>query len=196
MDEIGAKELDILLGALGEQLLRRSAVPTELVVCGGAALSTLGLVPRTTRDVDILACVVNGEVRKADPFPDSLAAAVARVAADFHLPSKWLNPGPTSLVDGGLPEGLDRRWSTRSYGTTLTVHFIGRLDQIHLKLYAAVDRGPQDRHYADLLALRPAREEILMAARWAIGHDVSSPFRDSLRACIRALGYDDVAANL
>jgi len=103
MDEIGAKELDILLGALGEQLLRRSSVPTELVVCGGAALSALGLIPRTTRDVDILAFVVNGEVRKADPFPDSLAAAVARVAADFHLPSMWLNPGPTSLVDGGLP---------------------------------------------------------------------------------------------
>ncbi|HOB54063.1 MAG TPA: hypothetical protein PKG76_15235 [Acidobacteriota bacterium] len=49
---------------------------------------------------------------------------------------------------------------------------------------------------ADLLALRPAREEIQMAARWTIGHDVSAPFRDSLRACIQALGYDDVAANL
>jgi hypothetical protein len=196
MNDIDPQNFDILMGALGEQLTRLRADPFELVICGGAALGALGLVLRTTRDVDVLALVVKGTIAKADPFPEALAAAASRVAADFQLPSKWLNPGPTSLVDGGLPDGLAERWRTRPYGASLTVHFIDRLDQIHLKLYAAVDRGPQDRHYADLLALHPTREEIQMAARWAMRHDVSEPFRDSLRACLRALGHDDVIANL
>lgn len=196
MRDIEPQHLDLLMGALGEQLTRLRVEPLALVVCGGAALGALGLVLRTTRDVDVLALVVEGAIVRADPFPEALAAAASRVAADFQLPSQWLNPGPTRLVDGGLPDGLAKRWRTRMYGASLTVHFIDRLDQIHLKLYAAVDRGPQDRHYADLLALHPTREEIQMAARWAMQHDVSEPFRDSLGACIRALGHDDVIASL
>ena len=191
--EIEASTLEILLRALSEQLARRNARGLTLVVCGGAALNALGLVQRTTQDVDVLALVLDGAILKADPFPEDLEDAAARVAADYNLPARWLNPGPTSLVDGGLPDGLAERWETQTYDDRLTVNFISRLDQIHLKLYAAVDRGPQDRHYADLRALRPGREEIRAAAGWALQHDVSEPFRTSLKECVQALGYADVA---
>lgn len=53
--EIEAANLDLLLAALAEQLALRNAGPIALVICGGAALSALGLVQRTTRDVDVRA---------------------------------------------------------------------------------------------------------------------------------------------
>jgi hypothetical protein len=47
--------LEKSLTALNDQLeIRRSPV-IEIVVCGGSALQFLGLVDRTTKDVDILA---------------------------------------------------------------------------------------------------------------------------------------------
>jgi len=34
----------------------------ELIVCGGTALIALGLVKRTTKDVDVVARIVNGKI--------------------------------------------------------------------------------------------------------------------------------------
>jgi hypothetical protein len=53
----------------------------------------------------------------------------------------WLNPGPTSLLDLGLPESFFERAQRRHYGPGLEVLFASRVDQIHLKLYATVDQG-------------------------------------------------------
>ncbi|MCW2933621.1 MAG: hypothetical protein JWM19_4583 [Actinomycetia bacterium] len=61
---------------------------------------------------------------------------------------------------------------TRSYGTTLVVHFASRFDQIHFKLFALVDQGG-GRHEADLRALHPTRGELTAAARWSITQDPS-----------------------
>jgi hypothetical protein len=141
-------DLDRILSALSEQLAP-AGEQTELVVVGGSALVALGLVARATRDVDVVARIAGGALVPADPLPEALAAASARVARDFDLPPDWLNPGPSELLRFGLPGGFEERLTTRSYGAALTVHFAERLDQLHLKLYAFADQG-LGRHEADL----------------------------------------------
>ena len=178
-----------LLVALSEQLAARGQ-HYELVVVGGSALLALELVERTTKDVDVVALRQAGSLSKADPLPPDLIDARNRVASDFGLMEDWLNPGPASLMDLGLPEGFLRRVSTWDLGAGLTVHFSSRLDQIHLKLYALVDQG-LGKHEADLRALTPSREELVQAARWTRTHDPSPGFREMLERALHYLGVDD-----
>jgi len=69
--EITSETLDVLLGALAEQLQSLGA-RQEIVVIGGSALAALGLVRRATRDVDLLAIAENGVLHPAEPLPDAL----------------------------------------------------------------------------------------------------------------------------
>jgi hypothetical protein len=121
-----------LLGALGEQLAAHGERYT-LAVVGGAALLALGLVSRTTRDVDVLAIVDGNQLLSAQPLPTALADAAHTVARDFGLSDGWLNPGPTSLLDLGLPVGFEERAQRRDFGPGLEVLFASRVDQIHLE---------------------------------------------------------------
>jgi hypothetical protein len=178
-----------LLVALSEQLAARGQ-HYELVVVGGSALLALELVERTTKDVDVVALRQAGSLSKADPLPPDLIDARNRVASDFGLSEDWLNPGPASLMDLGLPEGFLRRVSTWDLGAGLTVHFASRLDQIHLKLYALVDQG-LGKHEGDLRALKPSREELIQAARWTRTHDPSPGFLEMLERALHYLGVDD-----
>ena len=70
----------------------------------------------------------------------------------------------------------------------LEIRLADRVDQIHLKLYASVDQGPESKHVADLRALQPTREELLSAAGWARTHDPSEGFRAELDAALEAFG--------
>jgi hypothetical protein len=76
-----------LLAAEGDQVM--------IVVVGGASLNLLGLVERTTQDVDVIAPASSATARDAlippDPLPPALVRAIARVARDFSLPEDWLN---------------------------------------------------------------------------------------------------------
>ena len=153
------KDVETILSALGEQLEEIASEPLELLVCGGSALNVLGLVQRATKDVDVLAYVnrnTAGEVSfiSADPLNKNLITASKKVARDFNLTEDWLNAGPASATDLGLPNGILKRVKTIQYGQKLTIHFMGRYDQIHFKLYAAVDQGA-GKHFDDLLALNP-----------------------------------------
>lgn len=169
--EITRETLSVVFGALAEQL-QSLRDRYEIVVIGGSALAALGLVNRATRDVDLVALAESGNLRSAKPLPDSLCTARDRVARDFSLDRNWLNAGPTDLLTWGLPEGFWARVVTQRYGRALVVHFAGRLDQIHFKLYAMVDQAG-GRHEADLRALRPTTDELVAAARWSMTHDPS-----------------------
>jgi hypothetical protein len=140
--------------------------------------------------VDLLAIAEDGELRLAEPLPPPLLAARAAVAADFGLAENWLNAGPTDLLTWGLPDAFLSRVVTRSYGTALVVHFAGRLDQIHFKLFALVDQGG-GRHETDLRALSPAPGEIIAATRWSIMQDPSPGYRMVLVEALHVLGVDD-----
>jgi len=193
------KDVENVLGALGEQLEQITKDTFELLVCGGSALNILGLVERDTRDVDVLAYVKRGEkgeisIIKADPLRPELSAAASKVARDFNLPDNWLNAGPASAVDFGLPDGIMERVITRRFGKKLTINFLSRYDQIHFKLDAAVEGT--GKHLDDLSALEPTADEIEQAARWCMTHDVSEGFKQSLKGLLDHLGFKDVAERL
>jgi hypothetical protein len=194
------KDVETILSALGEQLEALLNEPIEILVCGGSALNVLGLIQRTTEDVDILAYVRRDEegkvsIVKAEPLTPELTEAGKKVARDFNLPERWLNPGPALAVDFGLPAGLMDRVITRKFGKKLIIHFLGRYDQIYFKLYAAVDQGA-GKHIDDLLALKPTSDEIEHASHWSMTHDVSEGFKQSLRNMLNHLGFKDVAERL
>jgi hypothetical protein len=170
-----------------------------MVVCGGAAMIVTGLLSRTTTDVDIVALLDDSQTLVAPvPLPDSLVRAAGEVAETMQLPQYWLNNGPSrdegGLFQMGLPEGFQERLHAREYGDRLTVHFIDRIDQIHFKLYAAVDRGGY--HVSDLEALNPTTDELIQAARWALTHDVSSGFRTLLKRLLETLGHGKAAEGI
>ncbi len=177
---------DKLLHALDEQLATRGESYT-LAVVGGSALLALGLISRSTRDVDVLAIVENNELVSAQPLPAILLDAAHTVARDFGLPDEWLNPGPTSLLDLGLPDGFYERAHHRIYGPGLEILFASRIDQIHLKLYATVDQGA-GKHLKDLEALQPTRQELLDAAHWSRSHDPSEGYLSVLERVLAHFG--------
>ena len=193
----GKQQIEKVLTALSEQLEAEDAGRVEMVVCGGSALNILGYVHRPTEDVDVIAFV--GEDRnliKASPLIPELIRAAQRVQRDFNLADNWLNAAPASVMDFGLPDGLMDRVETRTYGKNLTIHFISRYDQIHFKLYAAVDQTRREVHYNDLLALNPTAEELEKAALWSMTHDSSEEFKVVLKDFLEKVGYKHVADKL
>lgn len=180
--------------ALDRQILAAGGGCISLVVCSGTALTALGLVSRTTKDVDVLGALENEDVRKIGRFPEWLSEAAAKVAADFDLPVDWLNLGPESQLDTGLPDGLAGRLEKKTYGRRLTVCFISRIDQIHFKLYASLDRGGY--HEQDLFKLAPSESELLEACRWTLTQDVSPGFKALLVSFLEQHDYEELAGTI
>lgn len=191
---ISPGSLDEVLSALGATLADRG-LAYEVVVVGGSGLLLLGLTARPTRDVDVVAIRLDGEFRKPAPLPPSLLEASADVARAFDLRTDWLNAGPADLMDFGLPDGFAERLRPKTYGG-LTLHVIGRSDQIALKLYAAADQGRDSRHIQDLRALEPSESELLDSGRWAMTHDPSSGFRSELVLLLAHIGVEDAERKL
>jgi hypothetical protein len=183
--------LEEALGTLGEVLADRGQT-AEIAVIGGGSLLLLGLIQRPTKDLDVVAMVRAGQYTCAEPLPDFLVAAVHDVARVTGLPEDWLNPGPSSLLDLGLPEGFERRVDSRRFGG-LTLHVASREDQICFKVYAGVDQGPRSKHVTDLKHLRPSPEELSRAAAWCRTHDPSEGFAQQLALALDALGGSDDA---
>lgn len=192
MKQIEQKSLDNILSALDKQMQAHHGKPFHIVVCGGTAMIFLGLVHRTTTDVDILG-QLKGNSKQIDTLmelPDWFQKAATTVKRDFNLPDNWINTGPAAQVTSGLPSGIGSRLITRKYGTLLTVSYISRIDQVHFKLYAAIDRGGY--HVDDLLNLNPSTDELVQGAGWVLTQDVSVPFRQLLISFLRQKGYEHV----
>ena len=188
---IDLTKLHEALHLLNEQLELQGADAVSLVVCGGSALIAVGLVSRTTRDVDVVAMVQDGILKYAEPLPPHVTEAAGRVAEILNLPSDWLNNGPASQFLLGMPEGLAARLHRAVIGHKLTVYYIDRLDQIYFKTFASADRGGY--HLSDLKALEPTDDELWQAARWCMGQDVSEGFRYILKEMLNHMGRRDVS---
>ena len=83
----------------------------------------------------------------------------------------------------------------KKYGPRLAIYFIGRLDQIHFKLYAAADQR-DGTHLNDLKALHLTAAELETAARWAMTHDVSEGFKMVLKELLTQIGHESVAERI
>lgn len=182
------------LRLLNARLELSGAPRFNLVVCGGTALAATGLVPRTTKDVDIVALMDDeGDLLDPAPLPQALVREAHEVALDLGLPQDWLNNGPSSGDGGlfrlGLPDGFVERLICESVGKKLTIGFISRYDQIHFKLYAAVDQSGSY-HAADLRELQPTDEELLAAVGWTRSHDPSDGYRQGIQWFLKEFGYE------
>ena len=192
--------IDQALSLLAGRLDLAQTDPVRLVICGGSALIAMSLRRRTTRDMDVVALLSAAqEPISPDPLPDFLLRAADQVARDLGLFEGWLNNGPSrgegGLFQMGLPEGFVGRLTEKEYGPRLAIYFIGRLDQIHFKLYAAADQR-DGTHLNDLKALHPTAEELEAAARWAMTHDVSEGFKMVLKELLTQLGHESVAERI
>lgn len=191
------EKFDQALRLLNGRLQLAGAYRFNLVVCGGSALAATGLVVRTTKDVDVVALMdEEGDLLDPEPLPAPLVSAAHDVALDLGLPQDWLNNGPSSGEGGlfrlGLPAGFVERLTWKSVGEKLTIGFISRYDQIHFKLYAAVDQSGSY-HAADLRELQPTDEELIAAACWTRTHDPSPGYREGLQWFLKEFGYGHIA---
>ena len=196
--DLDRQALNLALQSLSIRLDANRTECYKIVICGGSALILGGLVNRTTQDVDVVALLRGNTLASPDPIPPELAKAVQETAEDLGLPVNWLNNGPSrgdgGLFAMGLPEGFADRLHDIRFGLRLHVYFIDRIDQIHFKLYAAVDRGGY--HITDLKALSPTDTELVHAGRWAMMHDVSEAFAISLKQFLRTIGYANASQGL
>jgi hypothetical protein len=155
---------------------------------------------RATRDVDIVALADDdGELIDPAPFPETLVTATREVAEDLGLPKDWLNNGPSSEEGGvfrlGLPDGFAECLNWKRVGEKLAVAFIGRIDQIYFKLYAAVDQFGSY-HATDLQELAPTDDELLGAIAWSRTHDPSEGYLVGIKMFFREFGYEHLIERL
>jgi hypothetical protein len=193
MDLQSSSDIETALTQVGEQLAYE-LLRFSVVVVGGAALNLLGIVKRSTSDVDILAFSNDVEnssdealSRAPEPVPPELALAIEIVAGEMNLDPHWLNVGPGLQWAQGLPEGLGKRLLWNHYGPSdepafgLDVGLASRYDLIFFKLYAAADHASTGSvHYKDLLALEPTPEELDAAADWIRPQNASPEFHKIL----------------
>jgi hypothetical protein len=137
----------------------------------------------------------NGVLLDPAPLPLALSTAARAVSVDLGLPKDWLNNGPSSGDGGlfrmGLPHGFVERLAWTTIGEKLTVGFISRYDQIHFKLYAAVNQSGSY-HAEDLCELCPTDEELLAAAQWTRTHDTSEGYLQCLQWFLKEFGYEQL----
>lgn len=187
--EIEFTNPDDILAALGALLVDRPAL--FLIVIGGSAIVANKLIPRTTRDVD----VIGQALRTASglvfgplyEWPGWLTEAAAIVRRDFDLSSDWLNMEAAD-VTRSLPAGFMHRLLIKQYGRSLTIGFASRLDLIHLKLLASL-RG-EERHFQDLERFQPTALEAREAAIWLLSLPELRGAEDRLKSIMGRLGYD------
>jgi hypothetical protein len=153
------------------------------VIIGGAALIALGIIKRTTKDVDCL----------EPALPDDIKDTSRRFASerpDLGLSVDWLNNGPLSLQDD-LPDGWRERLVPVFTGAAMALHTLGRLDLLRTKLFAYCDRQQDE---DDCAAMSPTVEELAVCLPWLLERD-SNPHwpanvKASLRRLAERLGYE------
>jgi hypothetical protein len=116
----GKSGIEEALRRLNAKMVYAELEPLELVSCGGASLNLMGLVCRSTGDVDIICAiqVQNGRVLLSTTMtlPPRFTELVAEVGRELGIKDTWLNFGPAPLLDFGLPPGLETRLKRKGYG--------------------------------------------------------------------------------
>jgi len=184
------ESLDLqVLRSLGE-ILAAEGQKIAIVAVGGTALILQGFVLRATQDIDIIALGRNpdeegpGEIGPAEPIPEVLTRAIARIARDYGLPEDLMNTVVSMQWETGLPPGFERRVHWDRYGG-LWFGVADRYDLLFLKLFAAADRGgPESVHFQDLLALNPTDKELEDAGEWVRSQDTSPEFKNIVEQVI------------
>lgn len=191
------QNLDAALWLLGKLLTNRKTAGYWLVVCGGSALLVQKITSRSTHDVDVLALRDwNGGVDGASPLPEPLKVAAGQVADELRLEANWLNSAASLHFPDlhQLPFSFWQGMETRDYGDFLRISFVTRGGQIHLKIFAALNRA-QPRDFDDLRALAPSCAETEDALRWLLANIPVLAFRNKLPELLIHLGHARLIPN-
>ena len=197
------ESIEEVLHAFAEHLAEDGVHHLELVVCGGAALNILGLIHRGTRDVDVVAIVERDKHGQAilqipSALDESIKKAILRIHKDFNLEENWFNIQTGALFTSlHFPKGILERTIKREFGNNVIIHFLDRYDQIHFKLYAALDNETRRAvHLSDLLALSPSETEICEAAKWLLTRPSGEFYKHALQNLLEQIGFGHVAKKL
>ncbi len=192
------EEIEHALAVLGRRMALDGAPDMEVLCCGASALCVLGLLSRSTMDVDVLGVVARDlDLDPCEVFPMEMERAIANVGLELGLADDWFNGSASRLLERGVPAGtLERPLAhRRTFGPCLTVRFLDRRDQVALKLFAAMDPVDGIRHLKDLEEISPEVEEISHALEWMEEWESSSAFRTKLKEIVTGLGFDDLASS-
>lgn len=174
--------------------------PLSVIACGGAGLLMLGVISRSTSDVDLIGIArvdKKGKisVSKKSTLPKEIVRLVSEVAVDERLDHDWLNFGPSSLLKVGLPPGALSRLIRKNFGNSLTVYFVSRRDQVALKIFAVMRSRQAEKHLSDLMDLKPKIKEVCAAVEWLLKRKTSRSFKDRLKEVLSCLGYENTIKN-
>ncbi|MBI3535221.1 MAG: hypothetical protein HY072_07025 [Deltaproteobacteria bacterium] len=138
-----------------DRALLQEQCSIEIYICGGAALTLLGISTRETGDVDMVAKVVE----------PALYQASKQVSKKLDYPDGWLNNKVNPIIEQ-LPANWQKTATKVFEGKSLTVYSLSRQNLINLKLHACVELRAFD--YLDLLALAPKLAELKKARRYCL----------------------------
>ncbi len=169
------KVMNAIIEAFDRYLARRG-LHFQTVIIGGAALIALGIVTRTTKDVDCLFPEIPDAIKQA-------SKDFARENPSLDLIDNWLNNGPIRLVDD-LPEGWRERLAPVYAGQALVLQTLGRTDLLKTKLFALCDRLED---WADCVALAPTAEELDDCLPWVTARDANAFWAEHVRNTLVAL---------
>jgi len=199
---LGKQGIEKALKRLNAKMVYADMEPLELVSCGGASLNLMGWVARSTSDVDIIGSARVGakgkvKLQPEGPLPAQFTELVGEVGRELGIRQDWLNFGAAPLVQFGLPLGFEHRLKRRRFGRCLALHLASRLDQIHLKVYAAMDPKTRlETHLGDLLDLEPTEAEAKAVVDWLLGRMTSPAFRRKLKQVLDRIGHEKLAQTL
>jgi hypothetical protein len=190
------EEIEHALKVLGRRMALDGAPDMEVLCCGASALCVLGLLSRSTMDVDVLGVVVR-DLDPCEVFPMEMERAIANAGLELGLADDWFNGSASRLLERGVPAGtLERSFAhRRTFGPCLTVRFLDRRDQVALKLFAAMDPVDGIRHLKDLEEISPESEEISHALEWMEEWESSISFRRKLKEIVTGLGFENLASS-
>jgi len=132
------KELDDALSLKKEK--------KSIIIYGGAALISLGILDRATVDIDVFQPQID----------ETFLKVINKVGEAHSFGELWINSTGNAFVKE-LPSKWEDRVDLIFDGKYLTVSRLGRLDLIFTKLLAELDRQED---MADLMRLKPTDSEL------------------------------------
>lgn len=193
------EEIEHALTVLGRRMALDGAPDIEVLCCGASALCMLGLLSRSTMDVDVLGVVVRDQdLNPCEVFSAEMERAISNAGLELGLANDWFNGSASRLLERGVPEGtLERSFAYRkTFGPCLTVRFLDRRDQVALKLFASMNPVDGIRHLRDLEEISPEADEISHALAWMGGWKSSDAFRAKLKKIVTGFGFGELAAKV
>ena len=193
------EEIERALSTLSRRMALSSADDLEVLCCGASALCVLGILSRSTMDVDVLGIISDESILvPCEHFSPEMETAIAASGRELGLPNDWFNGSASTLLQRSLPIGaLERSGKHRmKFGPCLVVRFLDRMDQVALKLFASMDSKDGQRHLKDLEEISPTRSEILHAIEWMSSWKSNQAFRDRLAYLVEGFDFPDLAESI